>query len=531
MALRRFRERSLRSRLTFTLVGLAAIGLILLAAITYGSQRRFLERQTDDRARAALPFIAASVVRRTNEAQATGQSLDDIALEIGGPPGGQGGDGDDDDGYGPGIGAPSDASRGRGAGPPGVRDLPLGTYGELRLSNGTRVGLPIQVVFSRDDQPSAPDLPAKLPTDGGVTVEAKDDSSHYRVFMEKAGKIGSEPAYAVVAIPLAETSEQLQQLLLTEGLVIAMILLILGLLASRLVRSELQPLEQIATDADAIAAGELDRRVPEAMPGTEVGSLSAALNAMLSRIEKAFSERQASEDKLRSFLSDASHELRTPLASIRGYAELQRTGMLATEDDKIAAASRIEEQAARMGTLVEDLLALARLDEHRETGSELVELAAIARDAVADAQALDAGREVTLQLDAEPVVVSDERRLRQVLTNLLGNAVAHTPDGTPIAATVTTESSAQGGVGSAVIHVDDAGAGIPEDKRDLIFKRFHREAGGTARTRGPAGAGLGLAVVQGIVEASGGTVTVDDSPLGGARFTVRLPLAQLEDDG
>lgn len=508
------RGRSLRTRLTVVLVALAAVGLIVLATITYGSQKQFLEQKVDDQVEAALRYVGPRILDKTRAAAQAGTlttGADGLATTpFAGAPG-------------PGKG------EGRG-GPPGGgdRDLPLGTYAELRTGQGTRVGLPYVAPTLDDEELPTPDIPTSIPLGETITVGSTSGSVEYRVRAEESPRFltqALEPTVTVAAVPLTGKTDQLRQLLLVDAIVIFAILGALGFGASRLVRQELSPLEHIATDADAIAAGELDRRVlPEAEPGTEVGRLGVALNSMLERIEEAFAERQASEDRLRTFLSDASHELRTPLASIRGYAELQRTGMIASEEERLIAVSRIEEQAARMGTLVEDLLALARLDEERAPATDLVELGALARDAVADVGSLDAEREVTLELDGDPLVIGQESKLRQVFTNLLGNAVAHTPAGTPIDMRVGIDGA------MAVIDVDDAGPGVPVDVREKIFDRFHREAGGAARTRGPAGAGLGLAVVRGIVEAHQGTVTVGDSPAGGARFEVRLPLVDTSDE-
>ena len=505
-----FHPRTLRARLTVVLLSLAAVGLIALAAITYGSQKQFLEQQVDEQVEAALRFAGPQILDNTARAMDDGtlRQTPDGALTTRAPTRENGG---------------GEKFPGGPGGPGGKRDLPLGTYSELRNPSGTRIGLPFQI-GTTDDDPSTPKLPADLPAGETITVGSTAGDAEYRVRAEPIPtRLGIEGGTIVVAVPLSGKDDQLQQLLLVDAIVILAILAALGFAASRLVRHELSPLEHIATDADRIAAGELDRRVPEATEGSEVGRLAVALNAMLGRIEVAFAERQASEDRLRTFLSDASHELRTPLASIRGYAELQRTGMIATEEERATAVARIEEQAARMGTLVEDLLALARLDEERVQPTDLVELAGIARDAVADVGSLDAARAVSLHVDGDPLVVGQEAKLRQVLTNLLGNAVAHTPAGTPIDVRIGVDE------GDALIEVDDAGPGVPPESRDRIFERFHREAGGTARTRGPAGAGLGLAVVHGIVEAHGGTVSVGDSPAGGARFAVRLPLVETEE--
>jgi two-component system OmpR family sensor kinase len=521
----RIRHRSLRTRLTGVLLTLAAVGLIVLAAITWGSQRRFLQQQVDDRATAGVRFIAGQVMQKSRYAALTdGTATTDPFSDL-----------QDRDGDGT-LGGPPPAGKGRG-------DLPPGTYGVLRTAAGTQVGVSYALPTIDGETLPAPALPAALALDQPFTVGAASGNTRYRVVASYSPFVSSGARLvSVVAIPLNSNSDQLRNLLLVDGVVILLILGALGLAASRLVGVELAPLEHIAADADDIAGGQLDRRVPEAAPGTEVGRLGVALNAMLDRIEEAFVERQRSEEKLRQFLSDASHELRTPLASIRGYAELQRTGMLRTDEERAQAVSRIEEQAARMGTLVEDLLALARLDEEREHTVELVELATLARDAISDAGALDPSRELSVTVDGDPLILGDGSRLRQVLSNLLGNAVVHTPAGTPIALTVEVgaarlSSSAAGGsvdaagdMPVALLHVDDAGAGVPAAQRHRIFDRFHREAGGTARTRGPAGAGLGLAVVRGIVEAHGGTVAVTDSPLGGARFTVTLPLVDTDDE-
>lgn len=495
---RPFRGWSLRTRLTATLVGLAAVGLVALAAITYGSQKDFLEQRVDEQAESAIPFIARQIVAEEGYAERG------LAPQSG--PGA------------PGTGAGAGGPRL----PPGARDLPAGSYVQLRSAAGVVVASRYVVELSADastDLP-APKLPAKLPGQRQFSVDAVGGGGSYRVHVQRDPQTGT---IALLAVPAGAISDQLARLLVVEGIVILGVLLALGLVAARLVGTELAPLRRIASDADAIAAGELDRRVAaDAHPETEVGRLGVALNAMLERIELGFEERKAVEERLRRFLSDASHELRTPLASIRGYAELQRSGMLDGDEDRLLAAARIEEQATRMGVLVEDLLALARLEEQQRPPDQLIDLASVATGAVADARALDGSREWTLAIDGDPLVLGQESQLHQVFTNLLGNAVAHTPAGSPVAVTVRVDGEA------VVVEVDDAGEGVPASERDAIFERFHR-SGGESRTRGPAGAGLGLAVVRGIAEAHGGSAGVGQSPAGGARFSVRLPLAPTGD--
>jgi two-component system OmpR family sensor kinase len=228
---------------------------------------------------------------------------------------------------------------------------------------------------------------------------------------------------------------------------------------------------------------------------------------MLDRLEEAFAAREASQERLRRFIADASHELRTPLVSIRGYAELYRMG---ATDDVPKAMRRIEDEAARMGVLVEDLLTLARLDEVQKAPHGPVDLARLAADAVDDARVTAPDREITL--DAEPTrVTGNDDQLRQVLANLLRNALVHTPAGTPIAVSVR----------AGAVTVRDHGPGLPTDDPGALFERFWRAEGG--RERGKDGAGLGLAIVAGIVDAHGGTVEAANAPDGGAIFRVHLP--------
>jgi two-component system, OmpR family, sensor kinase len=280
------------------------------------------------------------------------------------------------------------------------------------------------------------------------------------------------------------------------------------------VRVGLLPLDRIGHTAGAIAGGDLSHRVESTDPRTEVGRLGIALNAMLDRLERAFGEREASEDRLRQFLADASHELRTPLASIRGYAELFRMGAAREPADVEKAMRRI---AARMGALVEDLLTLARLDEVADAPHGRVDLASIVRDAVDDARAIAPDREIRARIDGPTVVLGDADQLRQVLGNLLRNALVHTPQGTEI--DVSVERSAD----EATLEVRDHGPGLPPGDPAALFERFWRSEGG--RERGKGGAGLGLAIVAAIVDAHGGQVEAANAAGGGASFVVRLPAA------
>jgi two-component system OmpR family sensor kinase len=284
------------------------------------------------------------------------------------------------------------------------------------------------------------------------------------------------------------------------------------------VRLGLRPLERIGETAGAIAAGDLSRRVSPAEERTEVGRLGLALNAMLARLERAFAERRASEDSLRRFLADASHELRTPLASIRGYSELFRTGAARDGENTEKAMRRIEEEAARMGLLVEDLLTLARLEEQRPIAHDPVDLAAIVADAADDARVTDRERRVDVDADGPAVVAGDAHQLRQLVGNLVRNALVHTPPGTPIELWLKRDED------ELVLEVRDHGPGLPGDDHDVLFERFWRAEGG--RERGKGGAGLGLAIVARVAEAHGGHVSAANASDGGACFSVQLPAGE-----
>ncbi|HEY2201357.1 MAG TPA: ATP-binding protein, partial [Solirubrobacteraceae bacterium] len=241
------------------------------------------------------------------------------------------------------------------------------------------------------------------------------------------------------------------------------------------------------------------------------------LNAMLERLERAFAGQKASEERLRRFLADASHELRTPLASIRGYAELFRIGAAREPVETEKAMRRIEQEAQRMGVLVEDLLTLARLDELHDAEQRIVDLAVLARDAVDDARATAPDRAIELRATGQVTVLGDAHQLTQLLANLLRNALTHTPAGTSIEVTIRGEDR------EVRLEVRDHGPGLPEGDPAALFERFWRAEPG--RERGRAGAGLGLAIVSGVVERHGGHVRAANAPGGGASFTVYLPLA------
>jgi two-component system OmpR family sensor kinase len=417
---------------------------------------------------------------------------------------------------GPGApGGPDEPGAGsRGEGRPQPDPPPAGTYAQQRDAAGRVVGGAFLGVSTGEAAPTPPKLPSRLAPDEHPTIVA--GARRYRLYVMPTPRLAGQTT--IVAIPFTQADATLHELLLVEGLVIAAVLAALGAAVWWIVRLGLRPLDRIGETAGAIAGGDLSRRVEPAEPRTEVGRLGLALNAMLARLEQAFAERRASEERLRRFLADASHELRTPLASIRGYAELFRIGAAREGPEMEKAMSRIEDESARMGILVDDLLALARLDEVRDIRREPVDLAALAADAVDDARVVAPEREIALRCgdDGSVVLDGDAGQLRQVLANLVRNALVHTPAGSPIEVTVGTNGAL------ARIDVRDHGPGLPPGDPAELFGRFWRAD--PARGRGRAGAGLGLSIVAAIVAVHGGRAEAAAAPGGGARFTVTLPL-------
>jgi two-component system, OmpR family, sensor kinase len=360
-----------------------------------------------------------------------------------------------------------------------------------------------------------PELPRDL-SDRVAGFTAEPEGGHGMAYRVQAGPVAGGDRQVAVAVPLAGVFETLGRLVLVEVLVGAVVLAVLALLALWLVRVGLRPLDGIAATAGAIAAGELSRRVRPAEPSTEVGRLGLALNAMLGQIEAAFAERRASEARLRRFVADASHELRTPLTSIRGYAELFRRGAASRPEDLATTMRRIEEEAGRMGVLVDELLLLARLDQGRPLEREPVDLVEVAAEAVEQARVIDPGRPLELAAPGPVVVLGDRQRLRQVAANLLANVRMHTAPGT--AARVEVAAAA----GRALLEVADHGQGMHPEQAARVFERFYRTD--PARSRGKGGAGLGLSIVAAIAQAHGGRATVSSAPGQGASFRVELPL-------
>lgn len=351
------------------------------------------------------------------------------------------------------------------------------------------------------------------------------DGHNWRVVALSVVDSNNRTSVVVIGLPLAPVDSVMEHAVLVVVGVGLLTLVLAFLIATWSISRSFRPLARVEKTAAAIAAGDLSRRVEIENPNTEVGRLGSSLNAMLAHIETAFAARMASEERMRRFAADASHELRTPLVTIRGFSELYRHGALATPEDVSTAMGRIESEAKRMGTMVEDLLLLARIDEQRPLARKPVDLLLLAHDAVVDTQASDRNRTISLTgLDGGPAiaapVLGDEAKLRQVVGNLVGNALRYTPEGTPIELAVGVRMS-EDGRRHSVMEVRDHGPGVPEEEAARIFERFYRAD--TSRTRETGGSGLGLAIVAAIVGSHSGSVQVQKTDGGGATLVVSLP--------
>jgi len=387
-------------------------------------------------------------------------------------------------------------------------------------------GTPVHVVnpTGEDLHPALPPIPLtdqRVRTGEPFTVRSTDGDLQWRFV---AGRVSNQGTFAL-GIPLRSVESTVARLLFTSGLISAAVLALCALIGWYAVSRAFRPLRQIEDTAAQIAKGDLTRRVPVSPADDEIASLGESLNVMLSHIEDSFEVREASRERMRQFVSDASHELRTPLATVRGYAELHRQGALPTAEATTAAFGRIEAEATRMAGLVEDLLTLARLDEEPQTVRTEIDLTVLAADAVADARARAPERVIRLtgvsrELAATPVWAT-EARLRQVVTNVVANALAHTPEGTPVEVRVGTVAGAAGD--EAVLEVIDHGPGIPLQDRQKVFERFVRADKSRGRATGGGGTGLGLAIVAAIVQSHDGRVGLAETPGGGTTVVIHLP--------
>ena len=462
---------SLRARILVTVVLVATLGLLVADVATY----RYLSSFLLDRVDAQLASAVEPSAHLLNEP---------------------------DLGVGPG---PDD----------GNALFPAGTYAAVLDADGGEV---LGRFFYEDVSAARPAFPNDLPgtATGGesqrtLTVGSADGTTDFRVLAIPLQEQGT----LAIAIPLTDVAQTLSRLFVIETIVTMSVLAALGAASWWLVRLGLRPLEDMERTAGAIAAGDLSRRVETSDPRTEVGRLGVALNTMLTRIEEAFAERRASEERLRRFAADASHELRTPLTSVRGYAELFRRGAVDDPEALANAMRRIEQESERMSDLVEELSLLARLDARRPLDLDDVDLAEIATTAVEAARVAQPERTIELETPATLPMIADGPRIRQILDNLLSNAERHTPLDAAVRVRIGSDDA------DAVLEVQDDGPGIPGEDADRVFERFFRAD--PSRSRDSGGSGLGLSIVAALADAHGGRASYERAPSGGARFIVRVP--------
>ena len=372
--------------------------------------------------------------------------------------------------------------------------------------------------------------PFDVTVSGSPTVRAAWRLVSQNASASARGILPPGPAVVIVGRTRGASSGNLRGVVLTELITGGALIALLAVCGNWLIGRGLAPLRRMASTADLITrSGDLAARMPDAGDQPETGRLAAAINTMLDRIQQAFGARLRSEQTIRQFAADASHELRTPLTTIRGYAELYRANALGP-GGLPDAMRRIEQEAERMSLLVAELLELARLDRPSSLDLSETDLAVLARDAVADARAVEPDREVGISVPDSLVVTADEPRIRQVLANLLGNVRAHTPPGTPAAVRLRTEA------GGAVIEVTDQGPGMSEGDAALAFDRFHRGDGalaaaiaGRSAAAGQDGteaasSGLGLSIVQAIAVAHGGRAELSSAPGDGTTIRLWIPV-------
>jgi two-component system OmpR family sensor kinase len=481
------------SRLSLRLRLLLAVGLVALLALSladvtvYASLKSYLYRQLDSTIQLSQQSVAGATAQPS----------------AGGPPGSAQPSGEDFCAIG--------------------RESAPGMFLAVLTSSGRVVAGEECPAFTPGNKSYSPELTEVLKALGGHPTNVGGSSPYFTVASTTAGG----PAFRVqatrvpggnillVADPLSDVSSTLDRLLLLEVSVTGAALALSVLVGLWLVRLGLRPLNDVVRTAEAITDGDLVHRVPNAGSRTEMGRVAEALNVMLGRIESGFAALQASEARLRRFVSDASHELRTPIAAVSAYAQLFKFGAAQDEKEMARVMAGIESETGRMARLVEDLLVLARFDEQRSPEPELVELVGLVLESVETARMMGSDWPITFTAGDVVEVMGDPVALRQVIDNLLKNVRAHTPPGTATFVRVKCVD------GDAVIEVEDDGPGLSELDATLVFERFFRSD--PSRSRDTGGAGLGLAIVATIVEGHGGRAEVERGDAGGARFRIILP--------
>jgi len=525
------RRLPLRVKLVLVMTALVAVALALTGIAASTAMRHYLMNRVDSQ----LKVAAAQISAQAAHDGPNGSDFSQRPPQPGGSPANS-------------CGAESAAAvTAEAAGTPQPL-LPSQYFVQIGDATGAPTGQASNFLRHCDAAPAIPQLTvSQVETRAGTpfSVPASTGGGHWRVVMSVLP--GASQTVAV-AVPLSDVDATLHTLSLIELTIGALVLIVLAGLGYAGVRRSLRPLLDVENTAEAIAEGDLSQRVSEGDPRTEVGRLSLALNKMLGQIESAFRAREtseqqarASESRMRRFVTDAGHELRTPLTSIRGFAELYRMGGIDQRAEIDQMMRRIEGESSRMGALVDDLLLLARLDQHRPLAHDLVDLTTLVEDAVGDAKAVAPAREIRVEAGTDetvstretagappvssgtratralPIVVGDEPRLRQVIANLMSNALTHTPETASI--TVRLDVCPP----DVVLDVADTGPGLTPTDAARVFERFYRVE--TSRSRTNGGSGLGLSIAAALVAAQGGTIGLETSEGAGATFQVRLPLA------
>ncbi len=474
---------SLRSRLLLATLVVVAIGIGTSDFVAHASLKNYLIKQVDTQ----LTGVANGSVGRLNRAGIEPNANEDDA-----------------------NGSPFRIVR-------PLRGVPTETLVTLLDSNGNELGrLGGDISNSSQTMRFNGFTTAKVAATKGLpfTVKGVKDGGDTRAIAQVLPTgLGS----IVVAVSLAGVDRTLHEMTWLFLLISLIILVLIAFLSRFIIRISLRPLSEVEGTAAAIAAGDLSARLPDNNPKTEVGKLTRSLNTMLSRIEESFAVRVASESKLRQFVADASHELRTPLTAIRGFAELHRQGAVEGVEKTKELIGRIEKESIRMGSLVEDLLLLARMDEARPVSMEPVDLTHVLEECIASASAAGPDHPITADIEPDIFVLGDNKRIHQAIANLLANARTHTPLGTKI--TVRAKS----GKDDTRVSVSDEGPGLSPADQKKIFERFFRADPSRQRSSGE-GSGLGLSIVDAIMKLHGGSVSVESELGRGATFTLTFPI-------
>jgi len=474
---------SLRSRLLLATLVVVAIGIGTSDFVAHASLKNYLIKQVDTQ----LTGVANGSVGRLNRAGIEPNANEDDA-----------------------NGSPFRIVR-------PLRGVPTETLVTLLDSNGNELGrLGGDITNSSQTMRFNGFTTAKVAATKGLpfTVKGVKDGGDTRAIAQVLPTgLGS----IVVAVSLAGVDRTLHEMTWLFLLISLIILVLIAFLSRFIIRISLRPLSEVEGTAAAIAAGDLSARLPDNNPKTEVGKLTRSLNTMLSRIEESFAVRVASESKLRQFVADASHELRTPLTAIRGFAELHRQGAVEGVEKTKELIGRIEKESIRMGSLVEDLLLLARMDEARPVSMEPVDLTHVLEECIASARAAGPDHPITADIEPDIFVLGDNKRIHQAIANLLANARTHTPLGTKI--TVRAKS----GKDDTRVSVSDEGPGLSPADQKKIFERFFRADPSRQRSSGE-GCGLGLSIVDAIMKLHGGSVSVESELGRGATFTLTFPI-------